>query len=501
MEEGQSPPVVAMGPATVAGPAEPLRLAVNFLFLSAGEFSAKLLTFASFTYLARTLGPVSYGAIEFTLAVLVFFTLPADLGLGAYGAREIARNPAGASRLLREITGLRLLLSLGSMLLLGVFIVLVHKSPEQKILLALYGLSVLGIPYLLQWFFQAHDRMHWVGAVSIVRQGVFALLVFAVCRSGFPLIYIGLIECASVFSAAVFCVYVVTHRMGYPWPGTDFGIIRLMGHIREALPIGLSELAWAFMWYFCTVLLGFLSPDRSLGWFGASHRTVMAMHTFVWLYFFNLLPSISRCAVLPRAHLVELMDRSLRFTAWTGLFVAPLLTALAPQVLTLIYGPSFRDGSRSFTVLVWMLPVAMLSGHHRYILIAYYHQNWLLKCTSISAAVAVVLAFALIPWYKDLGAAWALLIANLVNFALAYFWVRKWVEEVSVHRQVAAPLAALGLAILCLLGLAKWNTGVAVAVAAAVYVGCFIRSDGARLISFLRAVVRGEAASEVADLP
>jgi PST family polysaccharide transporter len=490
-----------MGPATVIRPAEPLRLAANFLYLSAGELGAKLLTFASFTYLARTLGPVAYGAIEFTLAVMVFFSLPADLGLGAYGAREIARNPAGASRLLREITGLRLLLSLASMLLLGVFIVLVHKSPEQKILLAWYGLSLLGIPYLLQWFFQAHDRMYWVGAASIVRQAVFALLVFGVCRAGFPLFYIGLIECASVFAAAAFCVYVVTRRMRYPWPGTDIRIVRLMGHIREALPIGLSELAWGFMWYFCTVLLGFLSPDRSLGLFGASHRAVMAMHTFVSLYFFNLLPSISRCAVLPRDHLLELMDRSLRFTGWTGLFAAPLLTALAPQVLTLIYGPSFRDGARSFAVLVWMLPVAMLSGHHRYILIAYNHQNWLLRCTSIAAAVAVVLAFALVPWYKDFGAAWALLIANVVNFALAYFWVGKLVVKVPVHRQLAMPLAALGLAILCFLGLARWNVRIAGSVAAAVYAACFIRSDGARLIRFLRAVLRGEAASDVANLP
>src|ERR1017187_5128822 len=160
----------ATHPQPPARPAEPHRLAVNFLFLAAGEFTAKVLTFASFTYLARTLGPVSYGAIEFTLAVMVFFTLPTDLGLGMYGAREIARNPSAASRLLREITGLRLFLSLCSMLLLGVFILLVHKSPEQKALLGLYGLSLLGTPYMLQWFFQAHDQMHWVGAASIVRQ-------------------------------------------------------------------------------------------------------------------------------------------------------------------------------------------------------------------------------------------------------------------------------------------------------------------------------------------
>jgi len=30
--------------------------------------------------------------------------------------------------------------------------------------------------------------------------------------------------------------------------------------------------------------------------------------------------------------------------------------------MTLVYGASFHDGWRSFAVLVWVLPVAMLSG-------------------------------------------------------------------------------------------------------------------------------------------
>ena len=61
--------------------------------------------------MAKVLGPWYYGLLEFTLAVIVFFTVPVDLGLGAYGAREIARNPHDSERLLHEITGLRLLLA------------------------------------------------------------------------------------------------------------------------------------------------------------------------------------------------------------------------------------------------------------------------------------------------------------------------------------------------------------------------------------------------------
>ena len=181
----------------------------------------------------------------------------------------------------------------------------------------------------------------------------------------------------------------------------------------------------------------------TLGWFGASHRAVMALHTFVWLYFFNLLPSISRCVGLPAGQLLDLMDGSIRLIAWTGLFGAALLTALAPEVLGILYGQNFRGAAASFSILVWMLPIAMLSGHYRYMLIAYRLQNRLLRCTVISAVVAVGLGFALVPLYGGIGAAWALLIANAVNLLLVWNAVRELVAVIPLRALLTAPLGAL----------------------------------------------------------
>jgi len=45
--------------ASATPPAELRRFAINFHFLSGGEFTTKLLTFASFAYLALVLGPLS----------------------------------------------------------------------------------------------------------------------------------------------------------------------------------------------------------------------------------------------------------------------------------------------------------------------------------------------------------------------------------------------------------------------------------------------------------
>lgn len=477
--------------------AEPRRLAINFLFLSGGEFTAKLLTFASFSYMARVLGAWNYGILEFTLAIMVFFTLPVDLGLGSYGAREIARDPDAAPRLLHEITGLRLALAVCSMLALGIFILLLHKSVELKILLALYGVSLLGGPFLLQWFFQAHDQMHWVGMASIVRQAGFAVLVFLICRGKASLIYVGVVECVSVTAVSVFCIYVTRRKMHFAWPWPDLRLRHIASHLREAAPIGLTELAWAFMWYFCTVLLGFIFSDRSLGWFGASHRALMALHTFVWLYFFNLLPSISRCVALPGEQLQNLMDRSLRFAAWSGLFSAGVLMAMAPIMLTLVYGAAFRPGAASFVVLAWMLPVAMLSGHHRYILIAYNQQNSLLLCTAGSAVAAVVLGFVLVPIYGGVGAAWALLSANVVNFVLVYFAVRRLVMEIPVHRQLTAPLVAFALSGMLYMALVSWNPWAALMGAIALYAGCLAWTDGQTVVSFVLPMIRRPLAEKV----
>jgi O-antigen/teichoic acid export membrane protein len=291
-----------------------------------------------------------------------------------------------------------------------------------------------------------------------------------------------------VAAVAVYCTWVTHRKLRFDWPRPDLRIRLMLSHLKEAAPIGLTELAWAFMWYFCTVLLGFIFADRSLGWFGASHRALMALHTFVWLYFFNLLPSISRCVAAPPEQLLKLMDRSLRFAAWAGLICTGLLTVMAPLVLTLVYGPQFRGAADSFAVLAWMLPVAMLSGHHRYI--PYNHQNKLLLCTAGSALAAVILGFLLVPLYGGVGAAWALLGANVINFVLVYFAVSRLVVTLSVHRQLAFPLAALGISSVLYLALVRWNPWVAPAAALALYAIFLLRTDGRLVASFVFEILR-----------
>jgi O-antigen/teichoic acid export membrane protein len=462
------------------------RLAINFCLLSGGEFIAKLLTFAAFAYLARTLGPGDYGTLEFVLAVMVFFTLPAELGLGSYGAREIARQPDSSVSLFHEIVQVRLLLAFCSFLLLLVFAAFIPKPAEVRLLLVVYGVSLLLGPALLQWLFQAYDLMHWVALASIVRQGIFAALLFAFFHAGTPILVIGVSEVVSVAAVAVYCGLMVRFRLRMPLPRPTLSLHRLRGHFRQGLPIGLTELAWAFMWYFATVVLGFIFHDESLGWFGASHRMLMALHTFVWLYFFNLLPSISRCATGGPDRLRELLGVSMRLVAWASFFCAFLMTVFAREALTFAYGARFEGATHCLAVLMWVLPVAMLSGHYRYTLIACNLQTRLFYCTAVSAGGAVLAGLILVPFFGATGAAAALLLANLATLVLVYRSVRRRVTELPLAEHLARPAAGLAVAILIWLPLSAGNVWVAGIAAAAGYIVVLAVSDGRRLLPTLR---------------
>jgi peptidoglycan biosynthesis protein MviN/MurJ (putative lipid II flippase) len=113
--------------------------------------------------------------------------------------------------------------------------------------------------------------------------------------------------------------------------------------------------------------------------------------------------------------------------------------------------------------------------------------------TAISAAVAVLLGFALEPSYGGAGAAIALLTASCVNFALVYFAVKRLVVTVPVHRQTMAPLAALEVSIALYLALAKWSVWLALLGGSAAYLAVLSASDGPQLVAFLRTFARNRA--------
>jgi O-antigen/teichoic acid export membrane protein len=399
-----------------------VRLLKNFLFLSGAEFISKLVSFAAFAYLARTFGPDGYGFIEFGGAALMCAGLIVDQGFGQYGAREIARNPLDTVALTAEVIAARSFLSLGAYGGIAAVALLTDRPPVVTQLLLVYGLSLFVMPFLLQWVFQGHERMGTAAAVQLVRQGVFAAAVFLLVRGALHIWLVPLAEMAGVCAAAVYCLWMYRRRFGNPFP-TRLHLSRRL--LREGIPIGLSQMFWVVKMFGATVILGLVATADDLGYFAAAMRIMIALHTFVWLYYFNLLPSLSRAWQQGNRQFAALIGRSLHSVAWIGAGATILWVITAPAAVSAMYGAEFSAAGTPLQWLAGMCLMAAINGHYRFALIASGKQ----AVEMVTAVLGAVAAAALIPvGYASgglKGAAIGLCAAEFIVWVSAWWYSRR----------------------------------------------------------------------------
>jgi O-antigen/teichoic acid export membrane protein len=318
--------------------------------------------------------------------------------------------------------------------------------------------------------------MHWVAAASLLRQVSFAVAVFIFFREGSPLWWVGAFETLSIVASSALC-WTLSSRMGFGTPKFGFRPRIVWGHLKTSAPIGLSNLSWAALWFCPVVILGLAIHDSSVGWFGAAHRATMALHTFVWWYFFNLLPSVSRTVSQPREELERLMKRSLGIAIWGTLGVALGFTLLAEQLLSLAYGAEYAQGGLLLATLVWSIPVTAISGHYRYALLAYDLQTPLFIWTTIAAVVACGLTWGLASSLGALAGGVGLVTGNVILWLLCWRTTSERISRIEFLQPMAAPSAAFLLS-LCPL-LLDANRWIQAALAGVVYAAifCWLRRD------------------------
>jgi O-antigen/teichoic acid export membrane protein len=440
----------------------------------------------AFAYLARVLGPQGYGNLEFTLAIIFFFTLLVDIGLSAYGAREIAKDEGTVPRLVAHITITRCLMAVGAFSILAILVMVIEKPWPVKQLILLYGLTLFGLPGILQWVFQGRDMMQYVAIASILRWSTFAAGVFLLIRGAAQLWMVALVEGIAISLVVFYYFWILLRFFGFPRQRIDFGFMRNV--FPQALPIGASELVWAVKIYFATVLLGLVIAGPQVGWFGAAHRLVISLHTFVWLYFFNLLPSIARSSQGKPEGLHRLMRTSLQVTAWTAIFLGIVGTAFADPIITLFYGSQYQQSVVAFRVLIWVIPLTLISGHYRYTLIGYDEQRLEFLSSAGGAILVILLNLFLIPTYGFLGAAWSLVISEAFILGLAYYLVRRTITHIPMWSYIYRPLAAGAILIGALYLLPSTNAWVMGGAAVIVY-GLALTVIQPQLLADIRAVL------------
>lgn len=440
--------------------------------------------FVAFAYLARTLGPEAYGATELAFSLALLFGFLVEFGTDAIGAREVARDRDAVPRLAAQIPAMRILVALLAIPLMGLAVAAMGQPAESVRLVWLFALGLLAAPWKQGWLLQGLEMMGWVSASGAIRMGVFALGVLLLVRGPEDLLLVGAAELAAALCFAVYFA-VVQQRRVTPLR-LSFAPGPLLRLLRQGLPLGLTQVVWSATQYLPTMLVATFIGGAAIAWFAAAHRIVMSVWTFSWLYHFNLFPAVTRNLAESREAFYALVRPSLRACAWVGFGAALVGGVLGEPLCRLVFGAPFAAAGDSLSVLVWILPATLLSGHARSALIATGYQRFVLYAQSIGAVVMLVLGGLLVPEKGALGGSIAMAVSSWVVFGVSHAAAVQLVAPLSLLDPLLRPVLATAASFLVVyaLDLPPWWDAAA---AASCYTACALLADR-RLLPDLRRV-------------
>ncbi len=414
---------------------------MNLSVLYGAEMLGKFVALAVFGYLGSTLGLHRYGDLEFAITNFFLANLVLEAGLQNYATSVASQYPERTVGLAAQIILIRMVIVVFAASALFAIAIAIDRDTLATQVIWLYGLALLPGTFILNWVFQSRDEMHVVAGCSLLRQIAFALIAWLLVNGPDDLLWVPVADAVGL-ALAVGAQQVIFRR--------SLGALQPWKHLRgtwqvfrESLPLAISTILWALRLFFPLEAMGLFTTSEQTGLFGAGHRLVISMHMFVYLYFFNLLPSISRVAT--PANLVEyhrLIDSSLRLVCWVVLLGGSLGSALAGPLILLVYGESFAPGIEPFTIMLWMLAPAFLSGHYRFSLIAFGRRREDLWISAAGCVFSVASCLWIGAELTPTSAAIIFVSGEAISLIVAHFVLKYRITTLELSRSLMEPVAA-----------------------------------------------------------
>ena len=373
-----------------------MKLLRDYAVLAGGQVLGKVAGFVAFAWLARALGPVGYGAVEYVVGLSFVFGTIVEGGFGTVAVRRVARAPELLPVLAAQVPRARLALALLAVpAMLVASLALGHRDAPFPLVL-LFALSLLTIPWRQEWLLQAAERMADAAWVQLLRALVFAALVVWWVRGTAGIVWVGAAEVGSVVAATAYCIVAqrrhVLPRQRTPPRGDAHG--DAVGVIREGVVVGLGNIVLTLQQYIPLVLAPIVADATATPWFAAAARVTGSLLVFSFVYHYSLYPAVTRATRAADGSLGRLLDASFHVSAWVGVLGALALTLVAEPVARFTFGAAMAPAASTLAVMAWGIPVVLCSGHARWSLAARGAQGAVLNAQLAGLAATAVVGLA-----------------------------------------------------------------------------------------------------------
>ena len=414
-------------------------IGVNALLNGFKTILSVIFPLITYPYAARVLQVENMGKVDFSNSVVSYFVLIAGLGIATYAIREGARVRDSKENLevfSSEMFSINVISVVISIIALVIVVVAVPKFHSYIPLIAVQSLAIFGNLIGVTWLYSIVEDYAYITVRSLVVHIIALVLLFLFVHDESDYV---LYAATTVIANAGANIFNFLHAKKYVKIRLTRNL-NLKKHLKPIMIIFASTVTTTIYVNSDKTILGFLSDEFHVGLYSTSVNVYTVLKSCIAAVILVALPRLSNYLATNQKKEYEKtaidifkMFMMILLPVMVGIFV------ISDAVIEIIAGASYAEAATSLRILSVSLAFSM---------IATYYTNAVLLPMKQETVVLIVLNFALIGTFKQNGAAFTTLLAEVLMCVYQYFYVRKVLRiKVSLRYVISLLMGCVGIII------------------------------------------------------
>lgn len=371
---------------------------------------------------ARSLGPDQFGIMNYVISVVSLFSILASFGMYDIVIRELARADVPQNIILGTAFGLRMILSLFTILGVIVYSLLCEEQKEMGYMMIIYSIYLLFACFdVIRCYFTSiiQNKRIVISEVSKSLLGAIIKLLLIFFHAPLPY-FIGALTLDFVFLA---CGYFVNYQKVADCKQWKFKPDFAVFLIKCSFPLLIAGATATIYQRIDQVLIAKLINNASVGYFSTAL-------SFVGIAIFIPIIMIQTLSPLlveyrknnPKRYAIE-SQRVMNVIVWVTILICGTVSLLSYPIIRYSYGMEYIAAVPVMQILVFKaVGIALTMVGDQLILIENIHKYAFIR-NILACIVCVVSNYLLIPVWGIIGSAWATIITVLFSGGLGNLFI------------------------------------------------------------------------------
>ncbi|MFN6572455.1 flippase [Dendronalium sp. ChiSLP03b] len=438
------------------------KLVGNSFALLVNRLTQSITTFVLVASIARILGPYELGQYMLAFSYYFVFMSIASQGFKTLFTRELARNPHETPLYLVSGSLLQLLFGIIGYAVLAVLVFALPYSPDTSTVCYVMGLTIIpfSLSNITEAIFQAQEKMHLI-AISTVPVYILRLLLMI---WGMNLKYdINFVCALMVISETLilliewglisrFVKYKFQFDWNFMWKSTKdvgtFIVIEGISVLKDRMQV---------------LILSLLGGEIVVGLYGAVGQLMQPFQIISYSLIIGLFPSMSKAVSLGREQQQKLAERAAEILL---IVVLPFIIGIffiGQDLLILLYKDgNFAQAALALNIIAIGLLTSAFSRPLSYVLVANGFERVNLIEVLTTTVLGALLSILLVPKYQLNGAAFSVLITQIISCTIYIYNVYKRLFYLNLWHTTRRPILVSFLMVTIFVGLHNFSQNILV---------------------------------------